>query len=408
MRLDSTAAESETRAPNENSISLIDLHRDTQAMTEPDIKLWLSKGLSSDKSELESYEEHPHKYLRPQCEFSGETAAFLERYTKSLPALQYHDGSHSYFIPVHGISNRMLNGDSSYTPKYYYSVMEVTVPHGAKNLDQCWFRRGPRQEESKDQFLGEIKEELSGALDLKAHDGPLSFFTHGAFSGAGVVDTDSVRLAMLSGVPTITIDWRSTPGPWYTLPLRYPIDFAGAVSQEKSFEDALDSTFSFLNPSKASMVCFSRGAAFNAAYLQHRYENKQVPLSGNIFAHSDLASSAFRARIDGYNPIVGASKSTIVLGNPHDAALRIGSWRIFGDRVGDAQASDVDAVLQAGGKYVIDDFQRRGGNFNHYVDYKIIAKMLQEMCNQKGQGVEARLFADRLSDLPGCKLMSGR
>ncbi len=339
----------------------------------------LSRTLSADKSEREDYEDRPHKYLRDQCEFNENTAPFLSRYSARFHPFSQHDGSRSFYVPIHGITNRTLPGNDSDDLKYYRAVMEVDVPIGAHNIDQCHFKRGPRQEETKEQYLKELAEELNGAADLPSHKGPLSFFTHGAFTAAGVADHDALRLAMLSGIPTINVDWRSSSGPWFTLPFRYPIDYFGAVAQEKVFEDALDTSFAFIGPAKSTFVSFSRGTAFDAAYMRHRFEDRAncSPLAANIFAHADLPTSTFNLRQDGVNPTVAGSKNSIVMGSTHDFVLKIGKFRIFEDRVGDAEPSDIKAVTEAGGKYVLDDYKRRGGNFNHYVDYKVIAKIIK-------------------------------
>lgn len=259
--------------------------------------------------------------------------------------------------------------------------MEVTVPKSADNLDECTFKRSARVEESKEQYLKALAEELKGAADLPAHQGPLCFFAHGAFTGAGTSDNDAVRLAMLSGVPTVNVDWRATPGPWNTLPFRYPIDYNGAVSQENEFEPALDASFDYIGAQHGAMVSFSRGTGFDATYMKHRFEDRatDAPVCANILAHADLQTKEFKLREQNLNPIVAGSSNTIVLGNEHDGALRIGRLRILGARAGDASPSDIAAVTAAGGTYVIDQYQHRGGNFNHYIDYKVIAKMIRTL-----------------------------
>jgi hypothetical protein len=344
-------------------------------------QMFMSRSFTDDESELGTYKEAPHDYLREQCTFSNRTAQFLSRYAKRLPPYHHHDGSQTYYVLLHGITSRKLPGDDSTEPKYFRALMQVKVPAGADNLDQCTFKRGPRQEETKQEYLKGIEEELKGAADLPAHQGPLCFFAHGAMTGAGVSDNDALRLAMLSGVPTVNVDWRATPGPWYTLPFRYPIDYNGAVTQEKLFEPALDESFAYIGPEHAAMIGFSRGTGFDAAYMQHRFANKETcpQISANILAHADLKASQFRVREEGVNPIVDGSSNTIVLGNPHDGALRVGRIRIFGDRIGDAEPKDIATVTAAGGTYVIDKYQHRGGNFNHYIDYKVIAKMIRAM-----------------------------
>lgn len=345
------------------------------------IQMKLSKKLSNDPSEIGSYRDGPHKYIREQCDFSEATLPFLDRYRQRFAPLRHHNGSETFYVPIHGITNRALPGDENDSVKYFKAIFEVDVPRGAHNLDECSFKRGSREERSEQEYLQEIAQELEGAFDLPAHQGPLSFFTHGAFTGAGISDLDTLRLAMISGVPTVNVDWRSTQGPWYTLPMRYPVDFNGAITQEKHFETALDRTFKFIGENHGAMIGFSRGTAFNAGYMMHRFARRQeeTPINSNVLAHADLAASMFRLRQDGCNPIVAGSKNTIVLGNKDDGALRVGKWRILGDRIGDAEPGDIKAVTDAGGTYVIDTYQRRGGNFNHYIDYKIISRMIRTL-----------------------------
>lgn len=344
-------------------------------------QLGLSKKFTADPSELGSYEDGPHQYLREQCDFTDATLPFLERYVRRFAPLQQHDGTQIFIIPIHGMTNRSLPENKSNEVKYFKALMEIDVPRGAHNLDECTFKRSPREEETEHEYLNELKEELNGSSDLPAQRGPLCFFTHGAFTGAGISDLDALRLALLSGVPTVNVDWRSTQGPWYSLPMRYPIDFNGAITQEKHFETALDKMFKFIGEDRGAMIGFSRGTAFNAGYMMHRFANRDTEprINANFLAHPDLAASMFRLRMDGSNPIIAASKNTIVLGSKHDSALRVGKWRIFGDRIGDAEPSDVRTVTDAGGTYLIDTYQRHGGNFNHYIDYKIISKMIQTM-----------------------------
>ena len=227
--------------------------------------------------------------------------------------------------------------------------------------------------------MQDLSREINGCMTLRPNNRPLNFFTHGCFSGAGVTDADAVRLALLTGTPTVTIDWRSTQGSWYTLPFRYVVDYYSALAQEPSFEKVLDESLASLDPSHVSMVSFSRGAAFNAAYMKHRYSEGLKPINGHVMAHADLSTSAFRDRKNGENPITAASDATVVLGNRHDKVLFFSRWRIFGDRVGDAYQSDIDTVNLAGGRYVIDDVQRRGGNLNHYVNYNLIARLLSDL-----------------------------
>lgn len=366
-------------SPEEQELCYLNLMKgDAQSM---EMQMYLSKRLTRDKSETGPYEELPHKFLREQCEFSDATNSFLNRYRQRLTPRNNHNGSETFYIPLHGITNRSLQDDDGTGCKFFKTTMEVTVPKGAHNLDECTFKRGPRQPESEQEYLHGINEELKGASDLAPHQGPLCFFTHGAFTGAGVSDNDAVRLAMLTGVPTVNVDWRSTQGAWFTLPLRYPVDYAGAVTQERTFESKLDDTFAFIGENHGAMIGFSRGTGFNATYMQHRFahRNEDTPINSDVLAHADLQTKEFRVREDGLNPIVSASKNTIVLGNPHDCALKVGRWRISGDRVGDAKPGDIKAVTAAGGKYVIDDYQRRGGNLQHYIDYKVIAKMIRTM-----------------------------
>ncbi len=358
--------------------------------------LFLSRTLTKDKSESGSYEYEykPGRALRKQCEFTQYTKEFLQRYKKQISPCQNPDGSTSYFIPMHGISSRVIGSNHSYEPKYFRSVMEVRVAKDAHNLDQCSFKRGPRIEESKAEFENGIDAELNGSESLLASRRPLNFFTHGAFSSAGVSDADALRLAMLSGIPTVSVDWRSTEGAWYTLPMRYVVDYNGAVSQEKQFEKALDAIFDLISPENGTMVSFSRGAAFNNEYMKHRFllahgskanagENQeQFKLNGHVLSHADLNTSEFKLRVQGFNPLVESSANTVVLGNRKDKALFLGKLRIFGDRVGDGYRSDIEAVNAAGGKYVIDEVQKHGGNFNHYVNYSLIARLLREMSDQ--------------------------
>ncbi len=341
-----------------------------------------SKLLGDDESEEGSYRSAARKRPRSQCEFSNKTAEFLKRYQKLIPERSRSDGSCTYFIPLHGITSRDLPEHQGTSAKYFSSLLEIRVPKNAHNLDQCDIRRGPRHEISKSAFLDALRSELQGKPGLKAYDGALALFTHGCFSSAGVTDADSFRLAALSGVPTISLDWRSSEGPWFTLPFRYVLDYNAAQFQEKLFESALDDTLDSIGPERASLISFSRGAAFNASYLEHRSSKleQRTKLKSVVMAHADLASSSFRLDHNGLNPITSASRSTIVLGNKHDKAILLGKLRIFGNRIGDAEKSDIEAVEKAGGRYLIDQFRLRGGNFNHYVNYKLIGGILEDLC----------------------------
>ena len=348
----------------------------------------LSRELTNDQSERGPHEAPPRSVLREQCEFSESTLPFLNRYSKSYSVMRQADGSQTFYVPLHGITSRSIAGDESDEPKYFRSVMEVTVPPNAHNLDQCHFKRGPRVEVDKAKFLTALNEEIKGSAKLAASEDPLSFFTHGVFTSAGKSDVDAVRLALLSGVPTVNIDWRSTPGPWYSAAARYAVDHRGAVEQEKSFEPVLDNTLAQIGENNVAMISFSRGTAFNAGYMKHRFENRQTlpQVNANVLTHPDLFTSEFKTRENGQNPIAAAGKHTFVLGNPHDRALMFGGWQIFGDRVGDAEKSDVEAVTAAGGKYVIDNKQPLSSyTFNHYVDYSTIANMIKTV-NRASKG----------------------
>lgn len=370
-------SQSQVPAPEENTSD--SLRHDLSKLS----KL-VSKLLSSDESESGSYDSPSLKRPRSQCQFTPQTKAFLERYDKIFPHKELANGSRSYFVPVCGITTRDLPESKNSDAKYYGALMEITVPPSANNLDQCSFKRGPRRQFSQSEFLYALNTELKGRQDLKAHDGSLAFFTHGCFTPAGVCDTDAVRLAALSGIPTVALDWRSTEGPWYTLPFRYALDFSAAALQEKDFEAALDETFKSIGPERAAMISFSRGAAFNNSYFEHRFTlPERSKLRAGVMAHADLKTSAFDRDQDGLNPITAASRSTFVLGNRHDKALFLGRIRIFGNRVGDAEKSDISAVEKAGGKYLIDEFKLHGGNFNHYVNYRLIAGMLNGLCLRK-------------------------
>lgn len=364
-------------AEPERTLNLLDLLEAKPGQT---LLSTLSKELTVDESEMGPHEVAPRSVLREQCEFSDSTLAFLNRYSKTFSVMKQPDGSQTFYVPLHGITSRRVVGDHSDEPKYFRSLMAVTVPAGAHNLDQCTFKRGPRVEVDKAAFLSALNEEIKGSTKLAPNDGPLSFFTHGVFTSAGKSDADAVRLALLSGVTTVNVDWRSTPGPWYTAPARYAVDHKGAIEQEKTFQPVLDTTLSQIGEKNVSMIAFSRGSAFNAGYMKHRFENRQTlpQINANVLTHPDLFTSEFKVREQGKNPIVAAGKNTFVLGNPYDRALLFGGWQIFGDRVGDAEKSDIDAVTAAGGKYVVDKKQPLNSyTFNHYVDYSTIADMIK-------------------------------
>lgn len=348
----------------------------------PGLALKLSKQIGNDPSELGSYKCMPKKFLREQCEFTESVRVFLNRYARRFVPQSNPDGSTTFFVPIYGISNRSLPQSDDFSPKYFKAQMAVKVPAAAVNIDQCTISRGPRTQISEEQYKRSISEELTGSFDLRPQTGPLSFFTHGAFTAAGETDDDTLRIAMESGVPTVNVDWRSTPGKLLSKIVRYGIDFKGALEQEKLFEPELDKTVQYLDPKRCTFLAFSRGSAFNAAYLNHRYDEKSFAarIKGVVFSHADLETEKFRERdSSGNNPITAATENTIVLGNSRDKALGFAKRWLRGDRVGDASADDIAAVRSAGGEYVIDEAPRKGGNFNHYINYRSIGRMVRSL-----------------------------
>ncbi|MBX9570366.1 MAG: hypothetical protein K2X77_15825 [Candidatus Obscuribacterales bacterium] len=371
-----------------NSLQYVDM---LAASDNPSLTLRLSKQISKDRSENGPYFTGPQKYLRTQCEFTPSVQSFLNRYSRRYPPEVHADGAKTYTIPIYGISNRSIGNDSDFEPKFFMSEMHIKVPKGAHNFDQCTISRGPRELLSGDQYRKAVQQELSGAHDLLPQTGPLSFFTHGVFAAAGQSDDDVMRIAAESGVPTINIDWRSTPGSLWTKLFRYGVDFSGAINQEKAFEPYLDQTVAWLNPSRCAFVAFSRGSAFNAAYMKHRHETmgdlNTKKLNGDLFAHPDLETEKFRVRDDkGRNFITASAENTVVLGSPKDKALMFASRWLRGDRVGDAGKQDIDAVIKAGGRYLIDEFPKRGANFHHFINYRSLGTMVRDLLHTKNRG----------------------
>ena len=257
----------------------------------PALTLRISKQISKDQTENGPFQSLPQKYLRTQCEFTPSVEKFLNRYSRRYPPETNGDGSKTYTVPIYGITNRSVEYSNDFEPKFFKSEMQVTVPKGAHNFDQCTVNRGPRERLTQDEYRKSVQQELSGSHDLLPQTGPLSFFTHGVFQSAGHSDDDVLKIAAESGVPTINIDWRSTPGSFFTKLVRYGIDYSGAINQEKSFEPYLDQTVDWLNPKRCAFVAFSRGSAFNAAYMKHRHDMRNPPsqsLNGDLFAHPDL------------------------------------------------------------------------------------------------------------------------
>lgn len=349
----------------------------------PTLSLRMSKQISNDKTENGSYFVAPQKYMRTQCEFTPAVENFLNRYSRRYPPQIHADGGKTYTVPIYGITNRSVESSDDFSPKFFKSSMHITVPKGAHNFDQCTITRGPREKLTNEEYRTGVQQELYGWHDLLPQSGPLSFFTHGVFAGAGQSDDDVLRVAAESGVPTINVDWRSTPGNIFTKVIRYGIDFSGAINQEPSFEPYLDQTVEWLNPRRCAFIAFSRGSAFNAAYMKHRHDGISSPerkLNGVLFAHPDLETEKFRVRDEfGLNPITSSAENTIVLGSPKDKALMFASRWLRGDRVGDAGKQDIDAVIKAGGRYLIDEFPKRGNNFHHFINYRSLGGMVREL-----------------------------
>lgn len=343
----------------------------------------LSKSVGQDSSEQGAYTCLPQEFLRTQCEFTAHTQHALRRYSRRYQPEQNSDGSTTYTIPIHGISNRSIQGDLSVEPKFFQSLMSIRVPKDAHNFDQCTIVRAPRKEVSATEYRNSIQEEISGSQDLLPETGPIGFFTHGVFACAGQSDDDVMRIFLESGIPTINIDWRSTPGKSYTRLIRYGIDFHGAITQEKAFEPYLDETVKWLNPSRCAFIAFSRGSAFNAAYMKHRHESfgeSTQKLNTDLFAHPDLETEKFKVRDDcGNNPITASADNTIVLGSPRDKALLFASHWFKADRVGDAGKQDIEAVTRAGGRYLIDESPKRGNNFNHFINYRSLGGLVNDL-----------------------------
>lgn len=400
---DAVGAESKPRAEKLPSMEYVDFVTSNDS---PSFAMRLSKQISKDPSEIGSYRREPQKYFRTQCEFTPSVEKFFNRYSRRYPPEHHADGAKTYTIPVYGITNRSLRlgaggtpspsevnrpfeSCNDFEPKFFVSEMHIRVPKGAHNFDQCAISRGPRQRMSPDEYRDAVQQELSGAHDLLPQAGPLSFFTHGVFAGAGQSDDDVMRIAAESGVPTINVDWRSTPGQLLTKLIRYGIDFSGAIQQEKSFEPLLDQTVDWLNPKRCAFVAFSRGSAFNAAYMKHRHESldsNAIRLNGDLFAHPDLETEKFRARDEaGKNPITASADNTIVLGSPKDKALMFASRWLRGDRVGDAGKHDIEAVLNAGGRYLIDEFPRRGNNFHHFINYRTLGTLVRDLLHSRNR-----------------------
>ncbi len=361
----------------------------------PALTLRLSKQISNDRTENGSYFVGPQKYLRTQCEFTPAVENFLYRYSRRYPPQIHADGGKTYTIPIYGITNRTLENSDNFEPKFFKSSMQITVPKGAHNFDQCTVSRGPREKLSNEEYRNGVQQELYGSHDLLPQTGPLSFFTHGVFAGAGQSDDDVLRVAAESGVPTINVDWRSTPGNIFTKIIRYGIDFSGAINQEPSFEPYLDQTVEWLNPKRCAFIAFSRGSAFNAAYMKHRHDSTSFAqkLNGVLFAHPDLETEKFRVRDElGFNPITSSAENTIVLGSPKDKALMFASRWLRGDRVGDAGKQDIDAVIKAGGRYLIDEFPKRGNNFHHFINYRSLGAMVRELLHPSRKCVAAEVL----------------
>ena len=89
----------------------------------------------------------------------------------------------------------------------------------------------------------------------------------------------------------------------------------------------------------------------------------------------------------GKNPITAAAENTIVLGSPKDMALMFASRWFRGDRVGDAGKKDIEAVTNAGGRYLIDEFPKRGSNFHHFINYRSLGTMVKELLHSNYRAV---------------------
>lgn len=282
-----------------------------------------------DTPESASIEEEPWSAVVQDLAISAnkkDAAPFTDKTEKALmkdadlyPPIKNADGSTTYSIILAGITDR----SSSAGADYYSRKIDVTVPAGKLDLDDCSFIIGKREIIPEEKYTQLLKRDRVGAEEL-------DLFTHGVSCTQDCADKQAVMLELTNGRPTVNIDWSSSSP--QSNPIKgiasYFQDTAAALraNNNKAFESAIDNTIDHIGAEHTNMIGFSHGAMFDTRYLKHRVEDHLPRLDTLILTHPDVPVSAPEL-YPGNKPALlrDSADRSFVIGSRIDVLLKLGA-----------------------------------------------------------------------------------
>jgi pimeloyl-ACP methyl ester carboxylesterase len=267
---------------------------------------------------------------------------------KSLPVIEGSDGSKTYTVPMHVMTNRAVGGeksgylgaDNDLAPVRYYNVpVEITV---SKNYPQDDLT--PKETkvdwdkikyfDNVDDFSADLKNSENGS---KAST---NIYVHGVFTAGEDAIVGGAGISVSSASPGIVVDWAAHPvssaankdaaaqaakslTPEQQLQLANMTFLQDVENAKKSVEEMrapLDTLVAKLGANKVNMEGYSEGGRFVLNYLDRR-ENDHGAQVGTIYLSHPEVESDFL----GSHPSDCAQFNQIyVVGNMADQTLNTG------------------------------------------------------------------------------------
>jgi len=300
----------------------------------------------------EDLDKPADRNLAKDVSVPGQSKANLDRgsedWLKSLPVIEGADGSKTYTVPMHVMTNRAvgeekngyLGASNELAPVRYYDVpVEITV---SKNYPQDDFT--PKEAkvdwdkikyfDNVDDFSADLKNSEKGAKTRT------NFYAHGVFTAGEDAIIAGAGISISAASPGVVVDWAAHPvssaankdaaanaakslTPEQQLELTnktFLEDVGNAMKSVEQMKEPLDKLTKDLGEKNVDVEGYSEGGRFVLNYLDQR-ENQHESQLGTVF----LSHPEVEAEFLGNHPAdCGQFGQMYVLGNMADQALNTG------------------------------------------------------------------------------------
>lgn len=316
----------------------------------------------------------------------SKTQAALMKDADLYPPVQNVDGSTTYTVVQSGLTDRP-GRDSGID--YYRRLVNITVPKDNPSIDKCQFVFNGRETISKDQYDQILQRD-------KAFNPEIELYAHGVSTTDMSADKQAMTLQLMSGRPTIALDWDANPATGDDNPLHslqgYSQDTINAkrANDNKDFQNAIDNTVQEIGADHTSLIGFSHGGFFDTRYLAHRVQANLPKLENVILTHPDVPVSAPELRVNGSPELFkDSAQHSYVIGGKMDLAMKaamVASHLLPGtptyegfftteERLGD-DSNDTRSLIQQEGAIPISERDRPEPATEHFLNTAGITQIL--------------------------------